>query len=79
MAPLPLLDVFPSVLLAQTAGAWPYYWHLPILLVIISLVYSATRFDDWPMILHEAIRWGVRLFIFLLVIAVILYGLASII
>ena len=29
---------------------------LPALLVVISLVYSATRYDDWPSILHEALR-----------------------
>lgn len=41
------------------------YWHLPILIVLISLVYSATRFDQWDAILHEAFRWGLRLFSFL--------------
>jgi hypothetical protein len=23
------------------------FWHLPVLIVIISLVYSATRYDEW--------------------------------
>lgn len=58
------------------AGQLPYYAHLPILLVVISLVYSGTRFDDWKMILLEAYRWGSRMTIFLLTIVVVLYLLA---
>ncbi len=49
------------------------YWHLPILIVVISLVYSATRFDDWGAILHEAFRWGLRLMGFLVAVVVVLY------
>ena len=33
------------------------YWQLPILIVVISLVYSATRYDEWGAILREAVRW----------------------
>jgi hypothetical protein len=53
----------------------PYniYWHLPILLVVISLVYSATRFDQWGAIFHEAFRWGLRLFTFLAGVVAALY------
>ena len=29
------------------------YWQLPILIVVISLVYSATRYDQWGAILPE--------------------------
>jgi hypothetical protein len=53
------------------------YWHLLFLIPIISLVYSATRFDDWPTILHEAWRWGVRMAGFLFFIAVALLVLAK--
>ena len=49
------------------------YWHLPILIVVISLVYSATRFDRWQNILGEAFRWGGRMALFLLGIGVVLY------
>jgi hypothetical protein len=49
------------------------YWHLPIVIVLISLVYSATRFETWGAILHEALRWGLRMTGFLVGIAVILY------
>jgi hypothetical protein len=48
------------------------YFHLLFLIPIISLVYSATRFDEWPMILHEAWRWGLRMALFLLLIAAVI-------
>jgi hypothetical protein len=53
------------------------YWHLPVLIVVISLVYSATRFEDWRHIWREAVRWGLRLTAFLFVIVVVLYALAT--
>jgi hypothetical protein len=49
------------------------YWHLPILIVVISLVYSATRYDEWKPIFREAVRWGLRLAVFLFVIGLALY------
>jgi hypothetical protein len=56
--------------------AIPLYWHLPILVVLISLVYSATRFDDWGAILGEALRWGLRMTGFLVGIALVLFLLS---
>ncbi|MBJ7304232.1 MAG: hypothetical protein JHD09_02835 [Gemmataceae bacterium] len=50
-----------------------YYWHLPILILVISLVYSATRHDDWKIISIEAYRWGVRMLSFLGMIGLFLY------
>jgi hypothetical protein len=50
-----------------------YVFDLPLLVVLISLVYSATRYDHWPAILNEAFRWGLRLVGFLGLITVILY------
>jgi len=52
------------------------YWHLPIMIVIVSLVYSATRFDDWDAILREAFRWGLRMVLFLFGIVLLLSGLS---
>ncbi len=49
------------------------YWHLPILIVVVSLVYSATRYDQWGAILRESLRWGIRLAAFLVGIGVVLY------
>ena len=51
------------------------YWHLPLLIVLISLVYSATRYDEWGPIFKEAVRWGLRLVAFLAGIGVVLYFL----
>jgi hypothetical protein len=50
-----------------------YVLDLPLLLVIVSLVYSATRFDLWGAILREALRWGVRLAGFIGAIGLVLY------
>lgn len=78
--PLPWAAEAAAVWGALTAGgALPYYCHLPVLIVLISLVYSATRFDEWPLILREAWRWGLRLLGFLLVIMAVLYVTASLI
>jgi len=51
------------------------YWDLPVLIVVVSLVYSATRFDDRQSILLEAFRWGRRMTVFLGGIAVFLFFL----
>jgi hypothetical protein len=50
-----------------------YLLDLPLLLVLVSLVYSATRFDQWGPILREALRWGVRLAGFIGAIGLVLY------
>jgi hypothetical protein len=52
------------------------YWHLPVVIVVISLVYSATRFDRWDLILREAMRWGMRMTVFLVAIFLVLYVLS---
>lgn len=49
------------------------YWQLPLLVLVISLVYSATRHDEWDDILGEAFRWGSRMLGFMLLIAAALY------
>ena len=53
-----------------------FYWHLPIVIVLISLVYSATRCEPWPAILIETGRWIVRMTVFLSSVAIILYLVA---
>ncbi|HBI44008.1 MAG TPA: hypothetical protein DDY78_14330 [Planctomycetales bacterium] len=52
-----------------------YLVHLPILIVVVSLVYSATRYDQWGPILWEALRWGGRLAFFLVGVAFFLFVL----
>ena len=50
--------------------------HLPILIIVVSLVYAGTRYDDWPNIFKEARRWVVRLVGFLGAVVLVLYVLA---
>jgi hypothetical protein len=50
-----------------------YFVELPLLIILISLVYSATRFEEWGAILYEAVRWGLRLALFLIAIGIVLY------
>jgi len=50
-----------------------YLIDLPLMIVLISLVYSATRYDRWSSILYEAGRWGFRLACFLGAITAVLY------
>jgi hypothetical protein len=53
------------------------YWDLPVLLVVVSLVYSATRHDRWDRILSEAAGWGLRITVFLVGIGAVLYVLST--
>ncbi len=53
------------------------YWEFPILIVLVSLIYSATRHDDWNLILREALRWGARMVTFLGVIGLGLFALST--
>jgi hypothetical protein len=55
-----------------------YYWHLPLLIVLVSLVYGATRYDQWDLILRESLRWGLRLTGFLFAVVAILFLVATI-
>ena len=57
----------------MTPPHFSIYWDLPIMIVVISLVYSATRYDDWGAILYEALRWGLRMACFLGGIGAALY------
>ena len=50
-----------------------YAWDLPLLIVLVSLVYSATRYDQWGPILREALRWGLHLAGFLGGIGLVLW------
>jgi hypothetical protein len=49
-----------------------YVFHLPVLIIVVSVVYSATRYDQWGAILKEAVRWGLRLTGFLAAVAGVL-------
>ncbi len=55
------------------------YWHLPVLIILVSIVYSATRYDIWPMIFREALRWSLRITVFLVGIGLALFALSTLI
>jgi len=63
--------------MSTSFSTFSIYWQLPILIVVISLVYSATRHDQWGAILREAVRWGLRMTAFLAAIGLALYALAT--
>ena len=71
-----LTAAFPLALFADLPGLG-FYWHLPLVIVLISLVYSATRYDQWGLILREALRWGVRLTSFLFAVIFVLFLIAT--
>ncbi len=53
------------------------YWDFPILLIVVSLVYSATRHDRWDRILREAVGWMFRMAGFLGGLGLVLYVLST--
>lgn len=65
-------------MIADLPLASSIYWHLPILVVLVSLVYSATRYDDWRRIFHHALRGGIYVVVFMGAVFLFLYFLSSI-
>jgi len=55
-----------------------FYWHLPLVILLVSLVYSGTRYDEWRLIVREAGRWAVRLTGFLCAVIIVLFLVATI-
>jgi hypothetical protein len=54
------------------------YWHLPIMLILVSLVYSATRYDQWDLIISNAIRGCIYIIFFMGSVFVVLWFLSSV-
>jgi len=55
-------------------GASDLWYALP-LIVAVSLVYEATRYEHMPSILHAALRFGVLVTVFMGVAFALLYWL----
>jgi hypothetical protein len=53
------------------------YAHLPVLVAVVSLVYSATRHDRRDKIVREALHWALRMTTFLLTIGLVLFALST--
>src|SRR3954452_14801833 len=78
--PTPRTDMLTAASPALLFGAFlggSLYWPLPLVIILISLVYSATRYDQWNLILREAFRWGVRLTGFLFAVIFVLFLVAT--
>jgi hypothetical protein len=73
---IPQLRLLADTVLLGAVNSVIYYRDLPILIVVVSLVYGATRYDDWSHILREGIRWIVRLAAFLVAVMLILFVVA---
>jgi|694.fasta_scaffold17167_9 hypothetical protein len=51
------------------------FWHAPALIIPISLVYGATRFESPVEITKEALHWIRRLVVFLASVAIVVHFL----
>jgi hypothetical protein len=54
-----------------------FYWHFPILVILVNLVYSATRYDDPQQIVRHALKGILYILTFLGVVFAALYFLAN--
>ena len=50
------------------------YWHLLPLVAVVSLVYSATRHEQWTLICWRTVKLSVFILIFMTVTLAILWG-----
>lgn len=64
-----------TLLWAQIGAAGAVYWLLLPLVAVVSLVYSATRHEEWPLIWRRAARLAVLILGFMMLILAILLGL----
>ena len=64
-----------TLLWAQIGAAGAVYWLLLPLVAVVSLVYSATRHEEWPLICRRAARLAVLILGFMLLILAILLGI----
>lgn len=64
-----------TLLWAQIGAAGAVYWLLLPLVAVVSLVYSATRHEEWPLIWRRAARLAVLILGIMMLILAILLGL----
>lgn len=44
---------------------WEVFIHFPIMIVLVNILFSAARYDDWSHILHHAFRGVIYIITFL--------------
>ncbi len=54
-----------NALLAAGPTAFDVYIHFPIMMILVNIVFSATRYDDWKHTLHHAFRGMIYIITFL--------------
>jgi hypothetical protein len=59
---------------AQVLKPASVYWHLLPLIVVVSLVYSATRHEQWSLIWWRAFRLTFFILVFMAITVAILWG-----
>lgn len=64
------------MLLAAGEWAWPRLWYAVPLIVVISLVYSASRYEAPPRILRRAARLSITIAGFMLAVLGVLIALS---
>ncbi len=64
-----------AFLIAQVVNLASPYWYMLPLVAVVSLVYSATRHEEWSLIWRRAIRLGVFILVFMAVTLAILWAI----
>jgi hypothetical protein len=54
------------------------YWHFPVFVVLVNLVYSGTRYDDWGQLLSHAFKGMIYIVMFLGFVFVLMFMLSSV-
>jgi hypothetical protein len=53
------------------------YWQLVPLVIVVSIVYSATRHERWALIWRRAVRLTVFILVFMATTLAVLWGLQT--
>lgn len=65
-------------LVADAFGAAQLWYALP-LLVTVSLVYAATRHEEMKPILQHALRFGIWVVVFMVLVLLLVMGLSALV
>ena len=58
-------------------GAGSDYWNVLPLVIVVSIVYSATRHEQWALIWRRAVRLTAFILVFMATTLAILWGLQT--
>lgn len=66
-----------TILSAIPFGAGSDYWHVLPLVIVVSIVYSATRHEQWALIWRRAVRLTAFILVFMAATLAVLWGLQT--